>query len=170
MKRIIITYGTISSVIIALMMFVMMAAFETVGMEGSMIVGYASMVLSFCLIFFGLKSYKKNNDGRITFLDGIKIGLAITAIACTVYTIIWMILSVTVYKNFMADYSNAVIEQAKKAGQSVAEIQKLTKEMQKATEDYQNPVYRAAMTFCEPLPVGIIVTLISSLIVRTKKK
>jgi hypothetical protein len=33
---------------------------------------------------------------------------------------------------------------------------------------YQNPLYNSAMTFLEPLPVGLVITLISAAVLRRK--
>jgi hypothetical protein len=34
---------------------------------------------------------------------------------------------------------------------------------------YQNPVYNAAITFLEPLPVGLVIALVSAGVLRRKR-
>jgi len=41
--------------------------------------------------------------------------------------------------------------------------------MQRFAEMYQNPAINAAITFIEPLPVGLIIALVSSGILRRRK-
>ena len=53
-------------------------------------------------------------------------------------------------------------------GASLMEIEKQTKEMANLAMMYENPLYNAALTYLEILPVGLIVTLISSLILRRR--
>jgi hypothetical protein len=40
--------------------------------------------------------------------------------------------------------------------------------MKKFQEMYENPLFNAAMTFIEPFPVGLVITLISAAILRKK--
>ena len=42
--------------------------------------------------------------------------------------------------------------------------------MKKFKEMYENPFFNAAITFTEPFPVGLIITLISAAILRKKPK
>jgi hypothetical protein len=35
-------------------------------------------------------------------------------------------------------------------------------------ELYQNPLYRAALTFVEPFPIGLVMTVIASILLRRK--
>ena len=42
--------------------------------------------------------------------------------------------------------------------------------MKKFKEMYENPFFNAAITFTEPFPVGLIITLISAAILRKKAR
>ncbi|HXQ36809.1 MAG TPA: DUF4199 domain-containing protein, partial [Anaerolineales bacterium] len=53
---------------------------------------------------------------------------------------------------------------------TVEAIQAKTEEMKQLKQALDNPLINAAYTFLEPFPVGLIITLISSLILRKKKK
>jgi hypothetical protein len=67
-------------------------------------------------------------------------------------------------KNFRA----SMLAELKASGASQMEIDKQTKEMANFVTMYKNPFYNAMMTYAEILPVGLIVTLISSLILKRK--
>ena len=56
----------------------------------------------------------------------------------------------------------------KAGGVSQLEIEKKTKEMANFAIMYKNPFYNAMITYMEILPVGLVVTLISSLILKRK--
>ena len=43
-----------------------------------------------------------------------------------------------------------------------------TQELAKFKQQYENPLYNSAMTFLEPFPVGLAITLISAAILRKK--
>jgi hypothetical protein len=61
-----------------------------------------------------------------------------------------------------------VIEKAKAAGASAAVIQAKAEQMKKYKELEDNPLTNAAMTFIEPFPVGLAITLISAAVLRRK--
>jgi hypothetical protein len=70
--------------------------------------------------------------------------------------------------DFMVKYSAYVIQKARAAGASEAAIQAKTLELQKSTAAYNNPLVNVAMTFIEPFPVGLLITLISAAVLRRK--
>ena len=57
----------------------------------------------------------------------------------------------------------------KASGASQLEIDKETKEMADFARMYKNPFFNAMMTYIEILPVGLVVTLISSLVLKRKE-
>jgi hypothetical protein len=135
------------------------------------ILGYTSIVLSFLLVYFGVRSYRDNiGGGEITFLKAFGVGIAITVISCCFYVATWEI----IYYNFMPDffdkYGAHAVEKMRAAGASAAAIQAKTAEMQKYKEMYANPLINAAMTFIEPFPVGLLITLISAGVLRRQAK
>lgn len=70
---------------------------------------------------------------------------------------------------FMEEYTEHYLGKLKEKGASQEEIDKTTSEMASMQEMYKNPVIRFGMTLFEILPVGIIVTLLSSAILRKKE-
>ncbi len=61
-----------------------------------------------------------------------------------------------------------MLDKLKASGESQIEIDKQTKEMANFVRMFKNPFFNAMMTYIEILPVGLIVTLISSLILKRK--
>jgi len=66
----------------------------------------------------------------------------------------------------MDKYAVAIISKAKASGISADELAKKTAEMAQMKEWYKNPVFVILMTYVEILPIGLIVTLISALILK----
>ncbi len=173
MKRIVLTFGLISGAILAAMTAVMLPLCMSgvVDFDKSEIVGYTSMVLSFLLVFFGIRSYRENvGGGVITFGKAFKVGILITAIACAVYVISWEI----VYYNFVPDFADKYaahrIDRMRAKGATQAAIEATTKEMARFKELYANPFLNAFITLMEVFPVGLIVTLVSAAILRRKTR
>jgi hypothetical protein len=169
MKNTVLKFGLISSFIISAGMVTSMHFIDNLGFDKGEIVGYTIMFISFLMVFFGIRSYRdKLNGGTITFGKAMKVGSLIALMSCVVYVITWLIL----YYNFMPDFGDKYaaysIEQMRVAHKSQQEIDAAIKEMTSFKEMYKNPLYNAALTFLEPTPVALIMTLISSLILRKK--
>lgn len=170
MKKIVLTFGLISAALMSLFMFTMMSFIDRIGMDNGVVLGYASMVLAFMLVFFGIRSYRDNvGGGSLTFGRAFAVGILITLISSVCYVIAWEI----VYFNFMPDfldkYSAYMVEKARAAGATPEAIQQQVDEMQQFKQLYSNPLINFAFSFLEPFPVGLVITLISSLILRKRK-
>ena len=63
-----------------------------------------------------------------------------------------------------------MMEQVRNSGHSAGEVATELEGIRTFSEQYRNPFLNAAYTFLEPFPVGLLVTLISSLILRRKSK
>lgn len=170
MKKIVMTYGLISGAIMGIYLLACIPYFKNMeDAEHSMLVGYTVMVLGFSMIYFAIARFKKLNDGNLTYGQGVKIGLQVMLISTVMYCIVWMILSYTVFPNFMDDYTAVMINKLKASGASEAKIAADTKEMKDMAELYKNPVMRFLFTFIEPLPAGVPIALITPLFLLRKK-
>ena len=170
MTKKVIVYGSLSGLIIATLMTISTAIYTSSGnFENGMLYGYASMIIAFSLIFVGIKNVRdKDNNGIISFGKAFKIGLFITLIASTIYVVTWLVNYYYFLPDFLEKYTAHVLEKLKSSGASTEEIAKQTKEMVSFAELYKNPFFNALMTYAEILPVGLIVTLISSIILKKK--
>jgi hypothetical protein len=168
-KKTIITFGLISGVISSVLMICFIPFYNRIGNNVSLILGYTSIVLSFLLVYFGIRSYRDNvGDGHITFAKGFGIGICITLISCVFYVGTWEVLSRTVFQDFMDKYSAAMVAKAQASGATAQVVQAKIAEIQHMKEMYAHPVYRMLMTFIEPFPIGLLITLISAAVLRKK--
>jgi hypothetical protein len=172
MKKNVIVFGLISglvaSSVMAISMIYMANNPEQKAGTGSMVVGFLSMIIAFSLIFVAVKTYRdKQNGGVVSFGKAFQMGLLIALIGSTMYVITWALVYNLYMPDFMDRYADAIIANAKES--TPAELQKVTAEAQKYKEMYKNPVTFTLMGYMEILPVGIIVSLISALILKRKK-
>ena len=70
--------------------------------------------------------------------------------------------------HFLDSYNAQVIAKIKSSGASATQIQAQIDHQNHFMQLYQNPFFNAAMTFIEPFPVGLVMTLISAAILRKK--
>jgi hypothetical protein len=171
MKKNILIYGLISGLIISALMAVNLSLCVKSGnFDSSMWIGYASMLIAFSMIFVGIKNYRdKYNGGVISFGKAFKTGLLITLIASTIYVIVWLVEERFFFPDFMDKYTAHELSKLQSSGISAEELASETKKLEQAKEWYQNPLFKILMTYAEILPVGLIVTLISSFILKRKK-
>ena len=128
------------------------------------------MILSFLLVFFGIRSYRENvGDGQISFGRALSVGLLITFISCLCYVVTWEILYFNLMPDFAEKYTSYIIEQLRASGASQQAIEAKVQEMKAFKALYDNPLFNAAITFLEPLPIGIPISLISAVVLRKRK-
>ena len=169
MKKTVLTFGLISGALSSLLMVATLPFAHRIGFNKALIVGYTTIVLSFLLVFFGIRSYRDNvGNGQITFTKAFAVGISITLISCLFYVGTWEILYFTVMHGHMDKYAAYMVEKARASGASAAAIQTQIQEMNKLKGMLENPFFNAAMTFIEPFPVGLVITLISAAVLRKK--
>lgn len=170
MKKTILTFGFISGAILSGLMFITILFTNRIGFDKGEILGYTTIVLSFLLVFFGIRSYRENmGDGQITFTKGFIVGISITVIASLCYVITWEILYYNFMHGFMDKYSAYLVSKLQASGASPAKIGEQLAEMKRYKELMENPLWNGLMTFIEPFPVGLVITLISAAILRKKQ-
>lgn len=172
MKKIVLKYGLISGLIVSLFMMIgMLICHKNPDFEGSMILGYASMLVAFSFIFIGIRTQRNQyGNGSITFGKAFTTGLYIALISSTLYVLTWLVVYYCFMPDFMDKYVAHALEQAAKKGASPAELEKMTAEMASYKDMYRSPVGVILLTYMEILPLGLLVTLISALILKKKPK
>jgi len=167
LKKTILTFGLISGALISLMMALTVPFQDKLG--HSYVIGYATIVLSLLLSYFGIRSYRDNvGKGQITFGKAFAVGISITIISCLCYVLTWEIIYYNFMPDFMDKYAAHIIQKMQASGATAAAIQRKTVELDKLKVMYKNPLINMAMTFIEPFPVGLVITLISAAVLRRK--
>ena len=171
MKKTVWTFGLISGAIMSLMMVATMRLVDRIGVDKGEVIGYTSMVVAFLLVFFGIRAYRDNvGGGSIGFGRALAVGLLITAIASACYTATWEVLYYNFMPDFAAKYGQAQLEHARAQGKSDAELAKMRADAERFAVMYRNPVINSAITFLEPLPVGVVIALVSAGILARKRR
>ena len=172
MKKIVIVCGLIAGVIVAAMMVISIAiCYRRGSFEGNMLIGYATMLLAFSMIFVGIKNYRdKQSNGLISFGKAFRIGLYLSLVASTVYVAVWLVDYYLFVPDFMDKYTATTLNAAKAGGASQDELNKQAAEMAGYKDMYKNPLLVILLTYSEILPIGLVVTLISALILKRKSK
>lgn len=168
MRKNILIFGLVLGTILCANMFYMVRqCYTNPDFSGNDIMGYAGMVVIFSLIFFGIRNYRNNElAGIISFGQAFKTGLYIALTGATTYVVVWLFY----YYLFVPDFLDAYIPHVLKEipQNDTAALEAKTKEMADFKEMYKNPGFIVLITYFEVLPVGIVVALVSSFILKRK--
>ena len=165
MKRNVLIFGLVLGTILCInMVYVVNLFYNNPDFMGNTLLGYAAMVVIFSLTFFGILNYRnKQLHGVISFGRAFKTGALIALVGSTMYVVIWLFY----YYLFVPDFLDKYIEHVLK-GLADADLAAKTKEMENYKEMYKNPFFVVLLTYAEVLPVGLVVALASSLILKKK--
>ncbi len=170
MRKIVLTFGLIAGGLLSLMMVISMLFIDRIGYDRGEIIGYTTMVLSFLMVFFGIRSYRDSvAGGALGFGRAFSVGLLITIIACSCYTATWQVIYYKFMPNFGDKYAAHMIAKSKASGATQQQLDAKQREMESFKAMYKNPVMNVALTFIEPFPVGLVITLICAGILRRKR-
>lgn len=173
MKKNILIYGLIAGIIVSIVMLFTVNYIShcegNVDYNTSMLIGYASMLVALSLVYVGVRNYRdKYCGGNISFGKAFRAGFLIAFIASSIYVVAWLIDYFVFIPDFMEKYSAHMVDELKAGGAGQAEIEIKTKELAGFATMYKNPFFNAMMTYMEILPVGLVVSLISALILKRK--
>jgi hypothetical protein len=173
MKKIVLTFGLLAGAIMSAVFLITIPFHESIGLEKGMIIGYTSMVLSLLLVYFGVRSYRDNvAGGSIGFGRALGVGALISLVATLWYVATWEVIyyNTDIGTHYIEGYQQHMLEQERAKGASADAIAAKRAELEAFAEQYQNPLVNAAYTFMEPLPVAIIISLVTAGLLSRRKR
>lgn len=170
MKRNVLIFGLILGIILAShAVYMMRLVYHNPDFESNDIVGYAAMVVVFSLTFFGIRNYRnKQLNGVITFGTAFKTGAFIALVGSTLYVVIGLSYYYLFVPDFLDKYTLHVINQMTRNGATATELAAKTQEMAQFNEMYKSLFFAILISYAEVLPIGLVVALVSSLILKRK--
>ncbi|HEY8088097.1 MAG TPA: DUF4199 domain-containing protein, partial [Polyangiaceae bacterium] len=157
--------------ILSAMMLVTMPLQSKLGFDHGELIGYATMVAAALLIYFGVRSYRDNvAGGTVGFGRGLAVALLIGTIASVCYVATWEVLYFGFMPDFGEKYAAHQIDRLRASGAPQAEIDRQVEEMRRFAQMYRNPLVNVAYTFLEPMPVEVLVSLVSAGVLSRKRR
>ena len=170
MRKIVLTFGLIAGAVLSVMMLLTLPFMDRIGFDKGEIIGYTTMVLAFLMVYFGIRSYRDNvAGGSIGFGRAFLVGLLITFVASACYVATWQVVYHKLAPDFGEKYTAYAVEKAKKSGATEQQVAAQAKEITEMMALYKNPLVNIAITFLEPLPVGLLFTLVSAGVLSRKR-
>lgn len=167
MKNITFKYGLIACFIVVGIPAISMSiiGWGTSSFDLGAIIGYSSMIVAMALVYFAMRHYRdKENGGRISFGQGMKIGLSISAmggIAWGLYNLVFVLwIMPDFYEQYYAHTSgNAIGSPEFEAGFSA---------MMEQQGFWYTTFGGTLLMFITVFLIGLVLTAISSVIVQRK--
>lgn len=165
MKKIVLIFGVVIGLVLSTNAIIHMNMMSSnADYKGNDVVGYATMIIIFSLIYFGVRNYRNNYlDGKISFAKAFKTGALICLVASTIYVVAGMSYYYLFAPDFIDVYTDYMIRNAQPN-----EVEVITEQMANFKEMYKNPLFAVLITYMEVLPIGMIVALFSALILKRK--
>jgi len=172
MKKTVLVFGFIlGGLITTMMIYGTMQCCRNPEAKSNDVAGYAALIVAFSFIFIGIKNFRdKYNGGLISFGKAFRVGFFISLIASTIYMIVWLFNYYLFTPEFIDKYTQHVLYVARTDGASQLELEKKAAEMADLKQLYKNPLFVVLHSYIEVLPIGLVVSLISSLILKRVKR
>ena len=170
MKTTVLKFGLISGALAAALVVVWSILMSPGWAKWGEVIGYSGILVAALVIFFGVRSYRENvGGGAIGFGRALGVGLLIALVSAFCYMLTWELL----YFVFMPDLPEklkicmtAKVQASSPTPEAAAAAVAKISDMLKY---YDNLLTSMPLVFMEPLPVGLLVSLISAAILRRKK-
>ncbi len=170
MKKTVLIFGLLSGAVSSLLMLLSVPLLDRIGFDNGAVLGYTGMVMAFLLVFFGVRSYRDNvAGGTMGFGRAVTVGLLITLVSCACYVVTWEIIYFKLWPGFGDKFTAYAVDKVKASGASQQKIDETARQMAEFKKMYENPLINVAFTFVEPLPIGLVVTLISAAVLKKKR-
>lgn len=171
MKRTVWTFGLLAGAVLSVGMLLTVPFMEKISFDKGLVIGYTTMVAAFLMVFFGIRSYRDNVlNGKIGFGRAFQVGILITVIGSICYVATWEVVYFKMMPDFWEKYSARQVEEAQASGATQQQLDAKVQEAAKYGEMYKNPLINSAMTFIEPFPVGLVITLLCAGVLSRKRK
>ncbi|MEM9299163.1 MAG: DUF4199 domain-containing protein [Bacteroidota bacterium] len=165
MKKITLIFGSVIGLVLTTNSIIHMSMmYSNPNYKGNDVIGYATMVIIFSVIYFGVRNYRnKRLDGKMGFPKAFKTGALICFIASSYYVVFGLLYYYLFVPDFMDVYAEYIIRNS-----PGSEVEAKTAQMASFKEMSKNPLFLVLFSYFEVLPIGMIVALISAFIVKRK--
>lgn len=168
MKNTVIKYGLYGLLTATILFLLALVLGKTLDYSTQEVIGYLSMVASLSFVYFGIRHYRDHeNNGKITFLKGLQIGILISLFAGLGFGIIDYIYTTVINPDFATEYLDKTLETMKTTlseEEFLVEKVKLEQQM----KDYGGSGFMAFIMFVSVVIIGFIISLVSSLFLQRK--
>lgn len=135
--------------------------------ETQEVLGYAGIVISLVFVYFGIRQYRDQvNGGTLSFGQGLKVGMTIVLLPALLFGVFDVLYTKLFNPGFWDKYGAAELAKMK-ASLPAAQYEVTAREMTEQMEFFKNaPFFQFLIMFLTVVAVGLIITVISSLLLK----
>jgi hypothetical protein len=169
MKKTIFLFGLLSAAVAIVMMLATVPLLDAWGHQKTDLLGYGAMVLSALLVFFGIRYYRERaGEGGLGFGRAFAVGLLITLVSSVCQVAAFQLVYFRLVPEFGDRFAACMVERAEDAGATPEKIVETARQAEALKRLYDNPWTNAALTFAQPLPLGIVAAGLSAAVLRRR--
>lgn len=170
MKDVIMKYGLAAALVMSALVVVPFWLGDpsnvTEGLGLKEVLGYATMVVAMSLVFFAIREYRGAVD-RLTFARGFAVGAGVSLVAALGFGLATVALYAFLMSPEQIDtFMRAYVEQAAGAGPEA--VAGALQQYEANRHLWQNPWFQGLVMFGTVLPIGLVATTISALVLRSR--
>ncbi len=131
----------------------------------SEVVGHIFILISLVFVFLGMKQYREDNGGNLSYWKAVKTGVLISifpAIAFGLYNLLYV---EVIDPEFMNKYAEHTIS-LRSEGKTAEEANEIRKAVLEESEMFGNPAMMFLVMFVSVFVMGAIVSLVSAFFVK----
>lgn len=166
MKKIILRYGLIATVVMITIGIINLTFLKSLSYQAQEIAGYLTLFIAVLFVFFGIRKYKELNGGSLRFAEGLKIGLLIVLIPAISFGLFDILYTEVIDPTWKETYYARHFELIKSLPAEEYAIKKKQLEDERAM--FTSPIIQFLLMTSTVLILGLIVTVISSLALSRK--
>ena len=168
MKKVILKYGLIASVIVVGIPVVsgILIGIDEETYAISEVIGYTTIVVALSTVFFAIRHYREHeNGGAVSFKQGLKMGSLVSAMAGIAFAIYNLIFVLVIDPGFNEKYY-AYMTNLERGSEA---FQKSFSEAVAAQPFMFDPFFGTITMFLTVFVIGFIISVISSMILQSKQ-
>lgn len=165
-RNISLKYGSIVGILLALFMWLSAFIFNSDDLNKAGFLGFLTMAFSFVFLFVGVKQYRNGYEGDLDFKSAFKMGLSIALIASLFFVVSWMIYFQVYGEQFMTARYEHQLSLLQDEGMNELELGERRLQMEMLADKYKNPLFRISAAFMDVIPMGVIFSFFSALILK----
>ena len=172
MKKVILRYGAYSALaeLISFILVWLLLTLVQIDIKVQGTIGWVVIVCPLVFVYFGIRYFRDNmNNGSISFLKALQIGLVMILIPAVAYAIIETVYVEYLDPKFYERISQYEIAEYQKTLSPAALAAKLQEIKQELTLN-ANPLYNFSVMVAVIYALGTIITVLSSLLLMKGKK
>jgi hypothetical protein len=170
MKKVVLRFSFYSLIVMVGLFVITMAIGKSISFQIQEIAGFVGIILAQLFVYFGIRQYRDQvNNGNLSFGKGLQVGLLIVLIPALLFGLVDVLYSTVINPGFYDEYCGSMLVKMKATMPAAAYEKQAAIMRDQMTAFKNNPFLQFVAMFFTVFPIGMIITVISSLALRRNK-